>query len=416
MNIVNKKIVLNEGYSNPRVIIERDYSCYIEDINRNKFIDTTLGCGTHILGHSPQVINDSIQNQLKKGVLYTTSNKHTYEVAELIKQCIPDAIDAVVFCNTGSEATMRAARIARAYSNRKKIAIFSGSWHGGNELFVYDHDYLSSDYSAQHKSAGIPDDFKNNVIVLPYNHNDAFNLIKKNKHDLAMVIIEPSQGSNPRDDMLDFLKNLRSVTHDNNILLCFDEIITGFRVALGGCIEYYGVMPDIVTYGKTIGAGLPIGIVAGKSKVMGAINSNQSKIPVFMGGTFSANPLTMSTTKTLLKYLIKNRDEIYPHLNIKGNYTKNSINTYCIENNLPLRMIGIGSMLKLIFTDSPVMSRKDRDLKELDISTQSFFYQELLFKKNIFVNTNGIIFLSTEHSNEVVESIISGIIDLTSLL
>ena len=362
------------------------------------------------------MITDSIRNQLKKGILYTTFNKHTYEVAGLIKQCIPDEIDSVVFCNTGSEATMRAARIARAYSTKKKIAIFSGSWHGGNELFVYDHDYHSNDYSTQHKSAGIPDDFKNNVIVLPYNHNDAFDLIKKNKHDIAMVIIEPSQGSNPRDDMLDFLKNLRSVTHDNNILLCFDEMITGFRVALGGCIEYYGVMPDIVTYGKTIGAGLPIGIVAGKSKVMDAINSNQSKIPVFMGGTFSANPLTMSTTKSLLKYLIKNRDEIYNDLNIKGNYVKKSINNYCIKNNISLRMIGIGSMLRLVFTDYPVMSRKDRDIQESNISIQKEFYKELLIKKNIFVNSNGIIFLSTEHSMEVVDSLISGIIDLTSLL
>lgn len=362
------------------------------------------------------MINDSIRNQLKKGVLYTTFNKHTYEVAELIQQCTPNVIDSVVFCNTGSEATMRAARIARAYSNRKKIAIFSGSWHGGNELFVYDHDYSYSDYSAKHKSAGIPDEFKNSVIVLPYNHNDAFDLIRKNKHDIAMVIIEPSQGSNPRDDMLDFLKNLRNVTYDNDILLCFDEMITGYRVALGGCIEYYGVIPDIVTYGKTIGSGLPIGVVAGKSKVMAAINSNQSKIPVFLGGTFSANPLTMSTTKTLLKYLIKNQDNIYTDLNFKGNYIKNSINTYCIENNLPLRMIGIGSMLKLIFTDYPIKSRKDRDLHELDVSTQSFFYKELLFKKNIFVNSNGIIFLSTEHSNEVVEAIISGILNLTSLL
>jgi glutamate-1-semialdehyde 2,1-aminomutase len=215
---------------------------------------------------------------------------------------------------------------------------------------------------------------------------------------------------------LEFLKKLRSVTQDNNILLCFDEMITGFRVALGGCIEFYGVIPDMVTYGKTIGGGLPIGLVAGSSKVMDAINRNQTKMPVFLGGTFSANPLTMSTTKSLLKYLIKNRDKIYTDLNTKGNYLKNSVNSYCIANNLSLRMIGIGSMLKLIFTDYPVMSRKDRDLQELDISAQSFFYKELLFKKNIFVNSNGIIFLSTEHSNEVIETIISGIIDLTSLL
>ena len=400
----------------PNLLIEKAYGCFLEDTNCNKYIDTTLGNGTHILGHSPRFITESINNQLKKGVLYCTPNNHTYEVAELIKQCVPSAVDSVVFCNTGSEATMRAARIARAYNNKNKIAIFSGCWHGGNELYNFDHNYHSKDYATKHKSAGIPDNFKNNVIVLPYNHNDAFDLIRKNKDDLAMVIIEPSQGSNPRDDMLKFLTKLRKVTQKNKIVLCFDEMITGFRVAIGGCIEYYGVVPDIVTYGKTIGGGLPIGVVAGSSEVMSVISAKKNVLPVFMGGTFSANPFTMSSTKALLEYLIKNRDKIYNDLNIKGNYIKNSINTYCIENKISLRMIGIGSMLKLIFTDYPVMSRRDRDLQESDISIQKEFYRQLLIKKNIFVNSNGIIFLSTEHSNEVVDSIISGVIELTSLL
>ena len=416
IDLYSNNLVLNEGYSMPNLLIEKAYGCYIEDINCNKYIDTTLGSGTHILGHSPRVITESINNQLKKGVLYCTFNKHTYEAAELIKQCISSAIDSVVFCNTGSEATMRAARIARAYNNKKKIAIFSGSWHGGTELYNFDHDYHSTDYATEHKSLGIPDDFKKNVIVLPYNNEEAFDLIKKHNSDIAMVIIEPSQGSNPRDDMLEFLTKLRKVTQENKIVLCFDEMITGFRVAIGGCIEYYGVVPDIVTFGKTIGGGLPIGVVAGNSNVMSVINAKQNTLPVFMGGTFSANPLTMSTTKALLEYLIKNRDKIYNDLNDKGNYIKNSINNYCIKNHFSLRMIGIGSMLRLVFTDYPVMSRRDRDLQESDISIQKEFYKELLIKKNIFVNSNGIIFLSTQHSKEVVDSLISGIIDLISLL
>jgi len=311
---------------------------------------------------------------------------------------------------------MRAARISRAYTNKNKIAVFSGAWHGGNELYMFDHNYLSSEYASEHKSAGVPDDFKKNVIVLPYNDDAAFDLIKQNKNELAMVIIEPSQGSNPRDDILEFLNKLRKVTKENKILLCFDEIITGFRVAIGGCSEFYDIQPDIVTYGKTIGGGLPIGIVAGNAKVMGVIQELKEDLPVFMGGTFSANPLVMNTTKTLLKYLIKNKDKIYLDLNYKGNYIKDYINQYCIKNSISLRMIGIGSMMRLVFTDYPIMSRRDRDLHESRIEIQKKFYQELLVNKRIFVNKNGIMFLSTENSSEIVDKFISSIIDSTLLL
>ena len=121
----SNNLVLNEGYSMPNLLIEKAYGCYLEDINCNKYIDTTLGNGTHILGHSPRVITESINNQLKRGILYTTYNQDTYEVAELIKNCVPSVVESVVFCNTGSEATMRAARISRAVRRDKVYFMFS---------------------------------------------------------------------------------------------------------------------------------------------------------------------------------------------------------------------------------------------------------------------------------------------------
>jgi len=273
---------------------------------------------------------------------------------------------------------------------------------------MYDHDYSSSQYTTEHKSSGVPDSFKDMVIVLPYNNTDAFDIIEKNKNDLAMVIIEPAQGSNPREDMLNFLMTLRSVTDENNIVLCFDEIITGFRVSLGGCSQLYGIKPDLVTYGKTIGGGLPIGVVAGSYDVMRVINNNR---PPFMGGTFSANPLVMSVATALLKHLIDDQDNIYPKLSSNGLYIKESINDFCIKKNIPVRVIGIGSVFRIVFTDHKVLSRKDRDLYEGDMSVQQKFYDYLLTKKNIFVNSNRIMFLSTEHSKEIVDYLISSIID-----
>lgn len=408
-------LILNEGYTSASIVIDESYGCYLKDVNGDIYIDTTLGNGTHILGHSSKVVVDSIVGQVKKGILYTTFNKYTYKAAKLIRECNPDLVESVVFCNSGSEATMRAARISRAYTGKDKIAIFSGGWHGGNELFMYDHNYHANSRRVEHKSSGVPDIFKDSVIVLPYNSKKAFEIIEKNSDDIAMVIVEPAQGSNPRDDMLHFLQKLRDVTKSSKIILCFDEIITGFRVSIGGCAEYYNIQPDLVTYGKTLGGGLPIGAVAGLSRVMGIVQGKGDNPPVFMGGTFSANPLTMAVVESLLSHLINNKEEIYTNLNNRGVYIRKTINNYCINNGVPLRIMGIGSIMRLIFSDQLIKSRKDRDLSEIDAGLQKKFYKKML-SKGVFVNNNGILFLSTEHSNGDIEKIISSIVLSTPIL
>ncbi|MCT7530903.1 aspartate aminotransferase family protein [Aliarcobacter cryaerophilus] len=403
-------ILMNEGYDSKKTIFVKAEGNYIYDDKNQKYLDTTIGSGTHILGHRNTIIVETLKKQLDTSMLFTTNNNIAFEVSELITQCVP-SIDKIVFCNTGSEATMRAARISRAYTKKKKIALFSGAWHGGNELFFYDYDYIKNDKKSYHKSAGVPDEFKELVIVLPYNDNDTFTMIEEHKNELAMVIIEPSQGSNPRDDMQEFLLKLRNITLENNIVLCFDEMITGFRVALGGAQEYYGIEADIVTYGKTIGAGMPIGVVGGKNKFMKIIKGECGSLPVFMGGTFSANPMSMASSKALLKYLISNKDDVYGNLKLNANYIKTSINEYCIKNNVPIRMIGLNSMLRLVFTDYPIKSRQDRDKYELNIEKQNKFYKYLLEEKKIFVNGNRIIFLSITYSKKDVEYLIKSLVD-----
>ena len=407
--------ILNEGYSKDAPIFVSSYDCYLIDSDGNKYIDTTTGGGTHILGHRHSIIIDAIKDQINTGTLFTVQNNLTYDVGKLISECVP-SIEKVVFCNTGSEATMRAARIARAYTGKKKIALFSGGWHGGNELFLYDFNYDNGDLKTAHKSAGIPDEFKDLVIVLPYNKAQAFEILEKNKDDIAMVIVEPAQGSNPRDDMRDFLLQLRSITKKENIVLCFDEMITGFRVSLGGAQQYYDIEADIVTYGKTIGGGLPVGVVAGKSVVMESIRTNSSNLSVFMGGTMSANPLTMSASKALLGYLLENRVELYEYLSKTSGKFKRGINNFCQDVDAPLRVMGINSMVRLIFTDYPIKSRQDRDNYESDAAVQKEFYNYLFNKKGIFVNSNGIIFFSIKHSDSVVEEMVKSFIEAISVI
>jgi glutamate-1-semialdehyde 2,1-aminomutase len=414
INILNKNTqftLLNAGYEKNILHISKAYGCFIEDCGGNVYIDTALGAGTHILGHAHPLLTEEIIRQSKEGTLYILPNKYAYEAGKLLSEIIPH-FHSFVFCNSGSEATMRAARLARAYTEKSKIAMFGGGWHGGNDLMLYEDDYNSDEKRplAMLKSGGLPKDLLDLVLFLPYNSDAALDSIEQHKDGLAMVIIEPSQGSNPRDDVGDFLHQLREITSRFNILLCFDEIITGFRVALGGCQEYYGVKADIVTYGKTLGGGLPVGMVCGNQEIMNAIHGSDHEIPVFMGGTFSANPLVMCLAKSILQYLINNKDTVYPYLNQNGKYIRDMVNEFCLTENIPVRMMGIGSMSRLIFTEKLIESRRQRDKYEIEDEIQKLFYLYLLLKKGIHVSSNRVIFISTEHHKEHIEQITQSII------
>jgi len=408
----NNFSILNAGYDEDYLYARKAYECFIEDYSGNIYIDTALGAGTHILGHANPIIVREIERQAREGTLYILPNKCTHEVGKFLSQAIP-YFSSFVFCNSGTEATIRATRIARAYSGRKKVAMFSGGWHGGNDMLLFEEDYDGDETRPvpMFKSAGVPEELIGMTLMLPYNNDAAFDLIEQHKDELAMVMIEPSQGSNPRDDVGKFLRELRRVTAKHNILLCFDEIVTGFRVALGGCQEYYRVKADIATYGKTLGGGLPIGLIAGKKEVMSVVKGNGHKKPVFMGGTFSANPLVMHVAKTVLQHLIENRETIYTYLNENGRCVRNTINEFCVANQIAVRMTGIGSISRMIFTDKAIKSRRERDSYEIDDTLQKLFYSYLRFEKGVHVSGNRILFLSTAHKKEHIEKIIRSIIE-----
>ncbi len=414
----NNTSILNAGYGDDdSLYIRKAYGCFIEDFSGNTYIDTALGAGTHILGHANPLIVSEIEKQAREGTLYILPNEYAMEVGRLLLQAIP-CFNSFVFCNSGTEATIRATRIARAYTGKKKIAMFSGGWHGGNDMLLFEEDYRGDESKPvpTFKSAGVPEEVLNMMLMLPYNNDAAFDLIEQHKDELAMVIIEPSQGSNPRDDVGDFLRELRRVTAKHNILLCFDEIVTGFRVALGGCQEYYGVKADIVTYGKAIGGGLPVGLIGGTEDVMKVTKGCNGEKPVFMGGTFSANPLVMRIAKTVLQHLIENKGQIYNYLNENGRYIRNKVNDFCVSNQISVRMMGIGSMSRLIFTDKTVKSRRDRDEYEADDTLQKLFYSCLRFEKGVHISSNRVVFLSTAHEKEHVEKIASSIIETLEYL
>lgn len=329
-------------------------------INGKRCIDTSLGNGTHILGHKPEI-------SIYGGTLSGIRSCYSHHFGELLHNYA--GFDSFVLCNTGAEATMRAARIARAYTGRDRIAMFEGCWHGGSDIWL--------------DCPGIPEIVKNLVVKLPYNESSLDIL---SKEDFAMVIIEPVPNSLPIDNK-DFLKAIGKVARSRGTLFCLDEIVTGFRLARGGAKELFGIDCDLATYGKIAGGGFPIGIVGGKLEIMKVVDEG-----VTMGGTFSGNPATLAVGIDVLAHLT---NDVYEYLDRQGERLRKEVK---------FQMCGVGSKSRVLFTDVPVKNRAERDLYE-DPKWRKVFYEET-FKEGIYIGSNGIQFLSVKHTPEIVQRII----------
>ena len=308
------------------MVIKKAWDCYIQDINNKIYIDTTMGSGAQIIGHNNPLIRKTYK-QIKKGTIYTVPNYHTDEVTSLLSQINPKFHNEYIFCNTGTEANMRAIRLARAFTGKTLIGRFHGGWHGGLDGFI--------------DSKGVPNTINNLIKVLPYNDDRCFDQITPN---FAAVIIEPVQGSNPREDIGPFLTKLREVCTNKGVLLILDEVMTGFRLGCSGGAGLFNIDPDIVTYGKVLGGGFPIGAVGGKEDIIKTKD-------VFYGGTFSANPLSMYSAKLILNTILNKKLIKYKHLNYIGNLFRGEANNIFNEKQLSMQAIGCGPINRIIFTN-----------------------------------------------------------------
>ena len=372
----NMEYILNEGYDRLERATQANGK-YITIDNR-KLVDLSMGAGTHIFGHG--TIAKMIKNSLNRGSLFTVPNNIADKCAELLHKVT--LFNHFVFCNSGTEATMRAIRIARAYTGRDKIVFFDGYWHGT-------HDYGLTLYST-----GIPQVIKDMVIVLPFT-DDAFKRIKEK--DIAIVMIEPIQSSLPINRG-EFLKNLKDICTQTNTVLCFDEVISGFRVALGGAVEYLGVRPDLVTYGKIIGGGFPVGVIGGDS-VMEVIPTG-----VRMGGTFSANPITMTACRKSLELLLSTPPYVRIH---KVMQELQHIKTSSFSTMV------VGNMGRLMFTSKTPKTIKERD--EIELSVEKRKYMSLLLQQSgFYISSNPHLLFSTEHTLDDVDKLQTSLIHLSS--
>ena len=386
-----------------QLYIDKAEGPYLTDLDGNQYIDLTCGFGPNVVGNKFEPVEKALASQIKKGWHYGIPGAEQAQLAELIKESSP-AVDEVMFCNSGSEATMFAFRAARAVSGKRVIALFDGSYHGIHDYALVKADHRSdrSEPSSVTLGAGIPEEIsKDLMMMLPNRDENAYELIRKHKDNLALVVIEPVQSSNPRLDNQEFLQGLRDVCTECGVLLMFDEVITGFRIEYGGCQQYYNINPDLVTYGKAVGGGMPIGVVAGSKSVMNAFSGADDSPVIFAGGTFNGHPLTMVAGIAILEHLKKNQEEIYPYLHEQGNRIANEINEFCSSNNIAAQMMNAGSMMHLIFSGDTIDSARDIGRSKIEKE----FYLHLL-GHNVIVPGIHLAFISFAHKPDVIDQVI----------
>ena len=353
--------------------IERGEGCRVWDADGVERIDMIGNYTAMILGHSHPKIVEAIRAQAARGTGFAAANQLEVELAELLCERVP-SLDAVRFCNSGTEATMFAMRLARAFTGRPKIARMEGGYHGTHDYAeVSTHPAAGEGGPADEPepvadSLGTPAWAIEEVVVLPFNHPDAAErIIRREGSALAAVIVEPIIGAGGVIAATpEFLGRLRDVTRELGILLIFDEVIS-FRVAPGGAQQTYGVTPDLTTLGKIIGGGLPVAAFGGRADVMQLLDPrNAPNIP--QGGTYNGNPLGMAAGLAGMKELTP---DVYDDLNRKGARVCEQLAEVFASHHLPVQVNGAGSMLALHFTDTPVIDyrtmaaadkKKTRDL------------------------------------------------------
>lgn len=383
---------------------ERAEGPYIWDVDGNKYIDCTMGFGINILGHRPPDVVAAITKQLTKGLVYTTPHQLEIEYVERFIECVPCA-DSSILCNTGTEATLLGIRLMRAYTGKDKIAKFEGCYHGWHDyaawskMVFYDDLGPKDQPNAIPSAIGIPKAIKDTVMVLPFEES-AFAMIEEHADELAGVMIEPFIGGGGIPLRTEFLQKLREVTERNGVLLMFDEVITGFRLALGGAQELHGVMPDLATYGKIIGGGLPAGAVGAQDFLTKTILESENMIS--NAGTFSGNPMTLAAGYAMMGHLMENR-YLYDEMTVRGDRLRNGFNQWAGEKGYPAQMTGQVSLYQSHLKSEPITKPRELLGQPMDAISE---LQLQLRVNGLFIPFFHLAFISAAHSDEIVEEIL----------
>jgi len=402
----NVRVHLHEPYP---ILFKSGEGPRVQDVDGNSYIDYLMSYGALILGHKHPRIVAEIQRQLREGTMLGTTTELEIEVAKLVTSVVPCA-EMVTFSNTGTEATMEAVRIARAITGKDKIIKFEGHYHGHHDYVLFSVDSPSPVSGLEASPTklpyypGIPDEVSKTVIVAPWNSPASLErILKKHGADVAAVITEPvmaNQGIIPPEP--EYLKQLRELTIKHDVLLIFDEVLTGFRIAKGGAQELYGVKPDLACYAKAIGGGAPVAAVAGRREIMSMIGPGS----ISFGGTYNANALSLAAAKATLQTLLENDGEAFRKMTDIGSKLKQGLTETFRAAGYHVVINAVGPLLSIYFTKLRKVSSY-RQAIQTDIEKYKRFRDEML-KHGVYMHPDGLerLLLSAVHTEREVEETI----------
>lgn len=395
---VNSPVRAFKSVGRNPLFISKAHGSKIYDSDGNEFIDYVGSWGPMLLGHSHPKILDAIERTLKNGTSFGAPTELEVKIAELITKLVP-SIQMVRMVNSGTEATMSAIRLARAFTGKNKIIKFEGCYHGHADTFLIKAGSGALTFGTP-DSPGIPDTVAQYTLNARFNDIESiYKIVEKNKGQIAAIIVEPVVGNMgcipPKSN---FLADLRNVCDQENIILIFDEVMTGFRLATGGAQELYKIKPDLTTLGKIIGGGLPVGAYGGKKEIMELIAPSG---PVYQAGTLSGNPIAMAAGYEMLS-IISSSKEIYQILEERSSQLEIGMNKIMSKLGLEYKINRVGSMFTLFFTNKEVYDFETAKSSD----TQKFTkYFNGMLQRGIYLPPSQFeaAFISMAHTSEDIE-------------
>ena len=380
------------------IAIRRGEGALLWDSTEREFIDFSMGWGSGLVGHANPTVVEAVREQALRGSNFAYLNEPVLALAEEIQRVSP-AARQLRFCASGTEATMYCQRLARAFWNRPKILKFEGAYHGANQAGVTSL-FPSRNLAypqPEHTSAGTPS-VEAELLVAPYNDLATTRaIILAHRHELAGVIMEPLQRCTPPEP--GFLEGVRALCDETGILLIFDEVVTGFRLAYGGAQEYYGVVPDLVAYGKALGGGYPIGAFGGRADVMDLVNEHHigTSRYVWMASTLGGNPISAAAANAALSVL--RQPGSYARLHALGGWFREALRKVLRDRGITAQVIGDGPLAQIVFTDQKV-----RDYRSTATGDKARARRMMLglFARGVFINPMGTkLYLSIAHDEAI---------------